>query len=167
MYIGFAKTIFAFILPFFYFRFVFFLIVVCFCCFCFWFLQTVFFFRICFCFLLFFWILRSSLEDPWGTSQALMDISGYSWALAQALRLTMLFSWGPDHRTLTCHSVAFSSWKTVRETLSALKSTPWAMYAIAWDESYVTAGRELQYNFLPRHAAFCWIRFNFNWISWC
>ena len=87
----------------------------------------------------------------------LVDIDGH-W-----LRLTMVLSWGPAHRTLKCHSVAFSSCKKVRETISALTSTPWAMYPTnscmrrvvchSWLRTPTIVHQELEH-FLPRESKY-------------
>ena len=108
----------------------------------------------------------------------LVDISGHWLTHVCVFEDQLTVPW----RSLKCHSVAFSSCKKVRETISALTSTPWAMthptnscmrriVCHSRPRTPTIAHQELQHfcqENLSIHGfptASTW--FEFKWVSWC
>ena len=102
----------------------------------------------------------------------LVDISGHWLTHVCVFEDQLTVPW----RSLKCHSVVFSSWKKVRETISALTSTPWAMYPTnscmrrvvchSWLRTPTIVHYELEH-FLPRESKYPRFSdsFNLNWIQ--
>ena len=90
-----------------------------------------------------------------------MDISGHWLTHVCVFEDQLTVPW----RSLKCHSVAFSSCKKVRETISALTSTPWAMYPTNSCMRRVVCHSRPQTPTIAhqRSSNSC----NLKWVSWC